>query len=173
AEAGAGTVQVAGMRAQLCARPGSGTVAAAAVADPEPGQGEILLQVRACGVCRTDLHVVDGELPQPKVPVIPGHEVVGEVLALGAGVEGVRPGDRLGVPWPGWTCGRCEYCMRGQENLCPQALFTGYTRDGGYAERIVADARYCFPLPARYGDAEAAPLLCAGLIGHRAFTMAG
>jgi alcohol dehydrogenase, propanol-preferring len=143
------------------------------LATPRPGPDAVLLQVRACAVCRTDLHVVDGELPHPKLPLVPGHEIVGVVRALGDGVERFQPGDRVGVPWLGWTCGECEYCRRGQENLCDQARFTGYTRDGGYAEYAVADQRYCFPIPDAYSDAEAAPLLCAGLIGYRSLAKAG
>ena len=139
---------------------------------PEPGRGEIRIRVRACGVCRTDLHLVDGELPDPGRPVVPGHEVVGLVEALGPGVTHLAAGDRVGVPWLGWTCGLCEPCLEGRENLCDRALFTGYTLDGGYAEALVADARYCFPLPSGTADAEAAPLLCAGLIGHRAWRLA-
>ena len=140
---------------------------------PSPGPGQLLLRVRACAVCRTDLHVVDGELPEPKLLLIPGHEIVGEVAALGERVEGFADGDRVGVPWLGWTCGECRYCRSGRENLCASARFTGYHLDGGYAEYTVADARYCFPLPAEYTDAEAAPLLCAGLIGYRSLRMAG
>ena len=138
-----------------------------------PLPGEVLVRVAACGVCRTDLHICDGELPSVRSPLVPGHEIVGRVEALGAGVDGLAAGDRVGVPWLGWTCGRCRYCARGRENLCDAARFTGYTRDGGYAEYAVADARYCLPLPAGYGDAEAAPLLCAGLIGHRSLVAAG
>ena len=140
---------------------------------PEPGPGQLLLSVHACGVCRTDLHLVDGELPNPKLPVVPGHEVVGRVLAKGSGVSDFTDGQRVGVPWLGWTCGDCFYCRSGQENLCEIARFTGYTLDGGYAEHIVADARYCFPIPESFNDAEAAPLLCAGLIGYRSLRMAG
>lgn len=140
---------------------------------PEPGPGCVLLRVAACGVCRTDLHIVDGELPALDHPVVPGHEIVGVVEALGAGVEGISMGQRMGVPWLGWTCGICAYCTLGRENLCDLARFTGYQLDGGYADYAVADARYCFPIPSDYGDAEAAPLLCAGLIGHRAYAMAG
>lgn len=140
---------------------------------PEPGPGEVLVRVQACGVCRTDLHVVDGELPDPKLPLIPGHEVVGTVERLGPGVTGLAPGQRIGIPWLGGTCGRCRYCRSGRENLCERPVFTGYQRDGGYAEYAVADHRYCFPLPAAYGGAEAAPLLCAGLIGYRSLAMAG
>lgn len=138
-----------------------------------PQAGQLLIEVRACGVCRTDLHIVDGELPWPGHPVVPGHEVVGVVIETGPGVEAVAPGDRVGVPWLGWTCGKCRYCLSGWENLCDGARFTGYQLDGGYADTIVADARYCFPLPPAYNDAQAAPLLCAGLIGYRALAMAG
>src|SRR6266699_3492091 len=140
---------------------------------PQPGAGQIVLKVKACGVCRTDLHVVDGELPDPKPLVVPGHEIVGEVVSLGAGTERFKPGDRVGVPWLGSTCGDCKYCTSGRENLCDQARFTGYTLDGGYAEYTVADERYCFPIPAGYSDAEAAPLLCAGLIGYRSLARTG
>ncbi|SAL49065.1 alcohol dehydrogenase [Caballeronia cordobensis] len=141
--------------------------------DPSPRAGELLIDVHACGVCRTDLHVVDGELAHPKRPVIPGHEIVGTVARLGAGVSGFSPGERVGVPWLGSTCGHCRYCASGRENLCDTPGFTGYTIDGGYAERVVADARYCLHLPERYSDVEAAPLLCAGLIGYRTLAMAG
>ncbi|SAK57689.1 alcohol dehydrogenase [Caballeronia calidae] len=141
--------------------------------DPSPRPGEVLIDVHACGVCRTDLHVVDGELAHPKRPVIPGHEIVGTVARLGAGVTDFAPGDRVGVPWLGHTCGRCRYCAAGRENLCDDPGFTGYTIDGGYAEQVVADARYCLHLPQRYSDVEAAPLLCAGLIGYRTLAMAG
>src|SRR5215831_14357388 len=140
---------------------------------PAPGGGDILVEVAACGVCRTDLHVVDGELPDPKLPIVPGHEIVGRVAAIGANVEGLAPGDRVGVPWLGHTCGACTYCRTGRENLCDAPLFTGYTRDGGYATHAIADARFCFPLPGATGDAETAPLLCAGLIGWRSLRMAG
>jgi alcohol dehydrogenase, propanol-preferring len=140
---------------------------------PQPGPGQVLLQVRACAVCRTDLHVVDGELPEPKLPLVPGHEIVGVVEEVGPQVERFKPGDRIGVPWLGWTDGVCEYCRTGRENLCERARFTGYTLDGGYAEYTVADQRFCFPIPASYSDAEAAPLLCAGLIGYRSLVMAG
>ena len=140
---------------------------------PEPGPGQIRVQVRACAVCRTDLHVVDGELPNPKLPLVPGHEIVGRVIAVGAGVDGFKPGERVGIPWLGWTCGDCEFCRKGRENLCPRARFTGYQIDGGFAEQAVADARYCFRIPDAYGDAAAAPLLCAGLIGYRTLRMAG
>jgi propanol-preferring alcohol dehydrogenase len=140
---------------------------------PRPGRRQVLLKVSVCGVCRTDLHILDGELPPHRSPVIPGHQVVGRVVAVGPGVQGFATGDRVGVPWLGWTCGRCRWCRRGQENLCPQAAFTGYDFDGGYAEYTVADHRFCFPLPARQADLTAAPLLCAGLIGYRAWRMAG
>jgi propanol-preferring alcohol dehydrogenase len=140
---------------------------------PEPGPGEVLVRVAACGVCRTDLHVVDRELPEVRDGIVPGHEIVGRVEVLGSGVQGLVPGERIGIPWLGHTCGRCRYCLEGRENLCDAPGFTGYTRDGGYAELACADARYCFPLPEAYGDAEAAPLLCAGLIGHRSLKLAG
>jgi propanol-preferring alcohol dehydrogenase len=140
---------------------------------PAPGPGEVLVQVRACAVCRTDLHVVDGELPRPKLPLVLGHEIVGVVAGKGDGIERFQPGDRVGIPWLGWTCGTCEYCRMGRENLCDQARFTGYTLDGGYAEYTLADQRYCFPIPDSYSDAEAAPLLCAGLIGYRSLAKTG
>ncbi|MEI9991393.1 MAG: zinc-dependent alcohol dehydrogenase family protein [Rhizomicrobium sp.] len=139
----------------------------------EPGPGEVLIRVHACGVCRTDLHVVDGELTEPKHNVIPGHEIVGTIEKVGSDVAQLAVGDRVGVPWLGWTCGECVYCRSGRENLCDRARFTGYTIDGGYAEYTTADARYCFKLPDFYSDIEAAPLLCAGLIGYRALRMAG
>jgi propanol-preferring alcohol dehydrogenase len=140
---------------------------------PEPGAGQVRISVGACGVCRTDLHVVDGDLPEPKLPLVLGHQVVGTVEALGAGVEDLALGDRVGVPWLGWTCGECAFCTSGLENLCRRARFTGYQLDGGYAERLVADARYAFPVPEDYPDDQAAPLLCAGLIGWRALRMTG
>jgi len=140
---------------------------------PVAGPGQVLVKVRACGVCRTDLHVVDGELPHPSIPVVPGHEIVGRVEQVGAGVTTFAPGDRAGIPWLGWSCGVCEFCASGRENLCRRARYTGYQIDGGYAEHAVADARFCFPLPDRYDDLHAAPLLCAGLIGYRAYRMAG
>jgi propanol-preferring alcohol dehydrogenase len=133
----------------------------------------VLLRVTACAVCRTDLHVVDGELPHPKLPLVPGHEIVAVIAAKGARVERFAVGDRVGVPWLGWTCGVCDWCRSGRENLCDRARFTGYDIDGGFAELTVADARFCFPLPAAYSDVQAAPLLCAGLIGYRALRMAG
>jgi propanol-preferring alcohol dehydrogenase len=138
---------------------------------PRPGAGQVRIAVRCCGVCRTDLHLVDGDLPHPGYPVVPGHEVVGTVAALGRGVTGLGLGDRVGVPWLGWTCGKCEHCRAGRENLCEQARFTGWQIAGGYAEQVIADARYVFRLPERYRDEEAAPLLCAGLIGWRAYAM--
>jgi propanol-preferring alcohol dehydrogenase len=156
------------MRAMVLSRPGL-PLEPRNVALPEPGPGEIRLRVTACGVCRTDLHVVDGELPPRGRPVVPGHEIVGRVEALGPGVSRFRAGDRVGVPWLGWTCGVCRFCTSGRENLCVRAQFTGYHRDGGYAEAVVADARYAFPIPPPYADDAAAPLLCAGLIGHRAW----
>jgi propanol-preferring alcohol dehydrogenase len=140
---------------------------------PEPGPGELLVEVAACGVCRTDLHVVDGELPSPKLPLVPGHQVVGRVAAAGEGASRFREGDRVGVPWLGWTCGECRYCRSGRENLCDEAVFTGYGRDGGYAELLAADERFCFAVPEGYPDLQAAPLLCAGLIGYRALRLAG
>ena len=140
---------------------------------PVPAAREILLEVAACGVCRTDLHVVDGELANPKLPLIPGHEIVGRVAVLGADVAGFAVGERIGVPWLGYTCGVCPNCRAGRENLCDRPLFTGYTRDGGYATHALADARFCFPLPERRDDAEIAPFLCAGLIGWRSYRMAG
>lgn len=159
------------MRAMVLDAPGR-PLRPAELPVPEPGPGEVLVRVRACGVCRTDLHLVDGELPNPKLPVVPGHEIVGEVVALGPGVEEPHPGQKVGVPWLGRTCGVCRFCRSGRENLCDSPLFTGYTRDGGYAEYTVADARFCFPLPE--GDPVAlAPFLCAGLIGFRAYRTAG
>ncbi len=140
---------------------------------PAPGRGEVLVRVHACAVCRTDLHIVDGELPEPALPLIPGHEIVGTVEEVGEKVEELRVGDRVGIPWLGWSCGRCRDCTEGRENLCPEARFTGYTRPGGYAEYTVADARYAFRLPGSLTEAEEAPLLCAGLIGYRAYTLAG
>ena len=140
---------------------------------PQPGSGQLQIRVAACAVCRTDLHVVDGELTRPKLPLIPGHEIVGRVMAVGAGVPRFAIGDRVGVPWLGWTCGRCAFCTHGSENLCDEARFTGYTVDGGYADFVVADHRFCLAIPDAYSDAEAAPLLCAGLIGYRTYAKAG
>jgi propanol-preferring alcohol dehydrogenase len=145
----------------------------AATPVPTPGPGQVLLRVHACAVCRTDLHVVDGDLAQSKLPLVPGHEIVGSVAALGDGVDRFAIGDRVGVPWLGWTCGVCKFCRSGQENLCALARFTGYQIDGGYSDYTVADQRFCFALPAGYSDLEAAPLLCAGLIGYRSLRMAG
>ena len=160
------------MRAMVLMRPGE-PLRMQELADREPGAGQIRVRVAACGVCRTDLHVVDGELPDPKLPLIPGHEIVGRVDALGAGVSGFRVGERVGVPWLGATDGTCRYCRAGQENLCDRPLFTGYTCDGGYATDAIADARYVFALGEEGGDAESAPLLCAGLIGWRSLVFAG
>src|SRR5262245_59765397 len=140
---------------------------------PQPGPGQILLKVKACGVCRTDLHVVDGELPNPKPLVVPGHEIVGEVAGLGEGAERFKTGDRIGVPWPGATCGSCRYCTSSRENLCDNARFTGYTLDGGYAQYTVANEDFCVAIPSQYSHVDAAPLLCAGLIGYRSLKMAG
>ena len=140
---------------------------------PRAGTGQMLVDISACAVCRTDLHIVDGELPNPKLPLIPGHEIVGRVIEAGAGVDRFQPGDRVGVPWLGWTCGECRFCRAGRENLCDRARFTGYTLDGGYAELTLADPHFCFPIPDGYSDAQAAPLLCAGLIGYRSFVKAG
>ena len=159
------------MRAMVLDAPGRALRAAEPPA-PTPGADDVVLRVEACAVCRTDLHVVDGELPDPTLPLVPGHEIVGTVVAAGANA-GVAAGTRVGVPWLGWTCGRCAYCRSGRENLCVAARFTGYTIDGGYAELVRADARYCFPIPSAYASDEAAPLLCAGLIGHRCLAMTG
>lgn len=160
------------MKAMLLKRPGT-PLMYEEVPDPVPGKGQLLLRVLACGVCRTDLHVVDGELPHPKLPLIPGHEIVGEVIGKGPGTDQYSIGDRVGVPWLGWTCGACGYCMNGQENLCDNPRFTGYQLDGGFAELTVADERYCFPIDDTFSDIDAAPLLCAGLIGYRALKLAG
>jgi len=160
------------MRAMLLEAPGV-PLRLTDIPCPHPDADQVLIRVHACGVCRTDLHVFDGELPSPKLPLILGHEIVGKVVATGEGVERLRPGNRVGVPWLGWTCGICNFCQGGRENLCHQARFTGYQIDGGYAEYAVADHRFVFPIPPAYGDAEAAPLLCAGLIGYRSLRMAG
>jgi alcohol dehydrogenase, propanol-preferring len=141
--------------------------------EPTPAPGQVLLDVRACGVCRTDLHILDGELTEPKLPLVPGHQIVGIVREAGEGAERFAPGDRVGVPWLGWTDGECRYCRSGRENLCDNAKFTGYDLDGGYAEAAVADERFCFPIPDGYPDLQAAPLLCAGLIGYRALRLVG
>jgi alcohol dehydrogenase, propanol-preferring len=140
---------------------------------PEPGPGQVAVAVDACGVCRTDLHVVDGELSEPKLPLVPGHQIVGRVVAAGPGAARFAVGARVGIPWLGWTCGECRYCLSARENLCDRARFTGYQLDGGYAEAAVADERFCFPIPDGYDDLQAAPLLCAGLIGYRALRLAG
>jgi propanol-preferring alcohol dehydrogenase len=160
------------MRAMVLDAPGR-PLRGATVADPAPAAGQVLVKVGACGLCRTDLHVVDGELTHPKLPLIPGHQIVGAVVETGPGVEAVRVGDRVGIPWLGWTCGTCIFCTTRRENLCDRARFTGYDIDGGYAEYAVADARFCFPIDGSYTDAEAAPLLCAGLIGYRSLSAAG
>jgi propanol-preferring alcohol dehydrogenase len=160
------------MRAMLFEGPGQ-PLRIADLPMPKPGRGRVLVRVRACAVCRTDLHVVDGELTRPKLPLIPGHEIVGIVEEKGEGVERFKVGDRIGIPWVGWTCGECSYCCSGQENLCDKARFTGYTLDGGYGEYTLADQRFSFPIPESYTDAEAAPLLCAGLIGYRGLVKAG
>jgi propanol-preferring alcohol dehydrogenase len=160
------------MRAALFEKPGEPLVQVE-LPTPTPGPNQLLVRVRACAVCRTDLHIVDGELSQPKDRLIPGHEVVGTVSQLGRDASRFQIGDRIGVPWLGWTCGDCRYCQNQQENLCDRAKFTGYTLDGGYAEYMVADERYCFAMPQLYSDAEAAPLLCAGLIGYRSLVKAG
>ena len=160
------------MRAMVLDRPGQPLVLRERPV-PQPGQGEILVAVSVCGVCRTDLHVVDGELPHPKLPIVPGHEIVGRVAALGGGVAGFTIDQRIGIAWLGAACGVCPYCRADRENLCDAPLFTGYTRDGGYATHAVADARYCFTLPDGIDDAAAAPLLCAGLIGWRSYRVAG
>jgi alcohol dehydrogenase, propanol-preferring len=160
------------MQAMLLDEPGT-PLRQAELDDPSPGAGQVLGRVRACGVCRTDLHLVDGDLPGPKLPLIPGHQVAAEVVAVGAGGDRFAPGDRIGVPWLGWTCGECRYCRSGRENLCDRARFTGYLLDGGYSELVAADERYCLPLPDGYTDLHVAPLLCAGLIGYRALRMTG
>ncbi|MDQ3809617.1 MAG: alcohol dehydrogenase catalytic domain-containing protein, partial [Chloroflexota bacterium] len=160
------------MQAMVLAEPRR-RLEARALAVPRAASGQVLLRVLTCGVCRTDVHICDGDLPHPKLPLVLGHEVVGRVVEVGDQVASLRVGERVGIPWLGWTDGTCRYCRRGQENLCDRALFTGYTLDGGYAEYVLADARYCLPLPDRYDDARAAPLLCAGLIGYRTYRLAG
>ncbi len=160
------------MRAMVLQKPGK-PLMDMEVPIPQPGRDQVLIKVHACGVCRTDLHVVDGELTDPKLPLIPGHEIVGSVVQIGEEVEGFRAGDRIGIPWMGSTCGECHFCRKGRENLCDQPKFTGYTLNGGYAEYAVADRRYCFQLPHSYSDLAAAPLLCAGLIGYRSYQMVG
>jgi propanol-preferring alcohol dehydrogenase len=160
------------MKAMILEQPGT-PLKPVQLPDPEPGPQQVQVAISACGVCRTDLHVVDGELTEPKLPIIPGHEIVGTVTALGAGVDDFNIGERIGIPWLGHTCGCCSYCKSGAENLCDDPGFTGYQIDGGYADMSVADARYCFPLQGEFSDAEAAPLLCAGLIGYRCLVMSG
>jgi propanol-preferring alcohol dehydrogenase len=161
------------MKAMVLPRLGGGRLEAIERELPVLGPNQLLVKVLACGVCRTDLHVVDGELPNPAIPIVPGHEIVGLVEAVGSGVTILSPGTRVGIPWLGWACGVCEFCRSHRENLCVNARYTGYQIDGGYAEYAVADASFCFPLPAKYDDLHAAPLLCAGLIGYRAYRMAG
>ena len=160
------------MRAMILEAPGR-PLREADVPMPEPGPGQVLIRVRACGLCRTDLHIVDGELKEPKLPLIPGHQIVGTVIAAGAGADRFAQGTRVGVPWLGFTCNNCRYCLSGRENLCDKARFTGYQIDGGFAEYAVADQQFCFPIPENYPDIQAAPLLCAGLIGYRSLVMAG
>jgi alcohol dehydrogenase, propanol-preferring len=160
------------MRAMVLTRPGT-PLRLEEREVPSPGKGQVLVRVETCAVCRTDLHIVDGELPEPKLPLIPGHEVVGRVEAVGSEVPGLNVGDRVGIPWMGWTCGECPFCAAGRENLCDRALFTGYTLDGGYAEFALADHRVAIPIPTEYDAAEAAPLMCAGLIGYRTLRKAG
>lgn len=160
------------MQAMVLDEPGQ-PVELRTIPRPQPGPRQLLVKIAACAVCRTDLHVIDGELPNPDLPIIPGHEIVGRVEACGADVDGFSIGQRIGIPWLGWTCGECRYCRNGMENLCPKARFTGYQINGGYAGYTVADARYCFRIPDIYSDVEAAPLLCAGLIGYRALKMTG
>jgi propanol-preferring alcohol dehydrogenase len=160
------------MQAMVLDEPGQ-PVELRTIPRPQPGPRQLLVKIAACAVCRTDLHVIDGELPNPDLPIIPGHEIVGRVEACGADVDGFSIGQRIGIPWLGWTCGECRYCRNGMENLCPKARFTGYQINGGYAGYTVADARYCFRIPGIYSDVEAAPLLCAGLIGYRALKMTG
>ncbi|HEY8355376.1 MAG TPA: zinc-dependent alcohol dehydrogenase family protein [Methylophilaceae bacterium] len=160
------------MKAMLLERPGA-PLRYVDLPDPVPGHGEVLLRVLACGICRTDLHIADGDLPHPKLPLVLGHEIVGEVIDKGPAVDRFSIGDRVGVPWLGWTCGQCDYCTSGRENLCDEARFTGYHRDGGFAELTVADQRYCFAIDSGFSDSSAAPLLCAGLIGYRALRLAG
>ncbi len=160
------------MRAMVLDKPGK-PLRAVEFPAPQPGRGEVLVKVRVCGICRTDLHVVDGELPRPKLPLVPGHQIVGTVAGLGPGTARFSPGVRVGVPWLGRSCGQCRFCRSGRENLCDAARYTGYQTDGGLAEFCVADERFCFPIPEDYSDLAAAPLLCAGLIGYRAFRMTG
>jgi propanol-preferring alcohol dehydrogenase len=161
------------MQAMVLMKAGAGRLEPVQLDRPTPGATEVLVRVLACAVCRTDLHVVDGDLPKPALPLVPGHEIVGRVERVGDQVDTFAPGDRVGIPWLGWSCGHCEFCTAGRENLCRFARYTGYQINGGYAEYTVADARFCFPLPATYDDLHVAPLLCAGLIGYRAYRMAG
>jgi alcohol dehydrogenase, propanol-preferring len=161
------------MRAMMLMRPGDRTLEQITVEVPAPAPFELLVRVLACGVCRTDLHVIDGDLPDPACPLVPGHEIVGRVERVGDQVTRFVPGERVGIPWLGWSCAECEFCRQGRENLCRRARYTGYQIDGGYAEYAVADARFCFSLPPAYDDHHAAPLLCAGLIGYRAYRMSG
>jgi alcohol dehydrogenase, propanol-preferring len=161
------------MRAMALTERGRGRVEPVDMPVPRAESSQVVVRVTACGVCRTDLHVVDGELPDPTIPIVPGHEIVGRIEAMGADVTTFAIGDRVGIPWLGWTCGTCPFCRADHENLCPRARFTGYHLDGGYAEYAAADASFCFFLPDRYDDLHAAPLLCAGLIGYRAYRMAG
>ncbi len=160
------------MRAMVLERPGE-PLRSVDMDARSPGPGQVVLSVRACGICRTDLHILDGDLPRPKLPLVLGHQIVGVVESVGDGVDGLAPGRRVGVPWLGWTCGECRYCTSGRENLCERARFTGYQIDGGYAEQAVADSRFCLPIPDGYDDLDAAPLLCAGLIGFRSLRMTG
>src|ERR1700720_136200 len=160
------------MHAQLLTQAGQ-PLTAADLPEARPGPGQVLIAVKACAICRTDLHILDGELPDPKLPLVLGHEIVGTVGEKGPDTDRFALGDRVGVPWLGWTDGSCDYCRSGRENLCDHARFTGYTIDGGYADYTVADERYCFAIPAAFGDVAAAPLLCAGLIGYRALKLAG
>jgi propanol-preferring alcohol dehydrogenase len=160
-------------RAMALTKVGAGRLEAVDREVPAPGPSEVLVRVLACGVCRTDLHVVDGELPDPAIPIVPGHEIVGRVEEVGRHVTTFAPGERIGIPWLGWSCGTCEFCRAGRENLCRRARFTGYQIDGGYADYAAADARFCFRIPDNYDDSHAAPFLCAGLIGYRAYRMAG
>jgi alcohol dehydrogenase, propanol-preferring len=160
------------MRAMLLETPRQ-PLRAVEIPQPKPGPGQVLVKILACAVCRTDLHVADGELPKPKLPLVPGHEIVGVIAETGKRAKRFKIGERVGIPWLGWTCGECEFCRGGNENLCEQARFMGYTLDGGYAEFVVADERFCFSIPENYYDAEAAPLLCAGLIGFRSLTKTG
>jgi len=160
------------MRAMILDKPGT-LLRMTDMPEPSPGPGQVLIHVRACGVCRTDLHVVDGDLTEPKLPIVPGHQIVGTIVGTGEGAKQFSPGDRVGVPWLGGSCGHCRYCRSGRENLCDEARYTGYQIDGGFAELCVADERFCFPIPKEYPDLQAAPLLCAGLIGYRAYGMTG